>query len=76
MAAQLVCTSCGTLGKPRTVTPGSFLIEVLLWCFLIVPGLCYTLWRHSAKHKACPTCGGRAMVPTSSPMGRKLLAGV
>lgn len=74
MAIQLVCTSCGSVGKPRTVVPGSFLIEIVLWLFFLLPGLCYTVWRLSAKHKACPACGGKAMVPTGSPVGRQLLA--
>lgn len=70
---ELVCTVCGTVGKPRVVTHGSVLIEIILWVCFIVPGLIYTIWRLTARPKACRACGSTQLVPPGSPMGRKLL---
>ena len=70
----MICPDCGYQGKPKTKTKGSILIEIVLWLFLIVPGLVYSLWRHtSGRYKACPTCGGANMIPQNSPKGRKLI---
>jgi hypothetical protein len=68
------CTRCGHIGEPRRITPGSFLIEVVLWLFLLVPGLIYSLWRISARHNACRECGSRDVVPLTSPAAQKQIA--
>ena len=75
MAAEMICTSCGTQGQPMTHTPGSFLIEIVLWLFFIVPGLIYSIWRHTQRRKVCRACGAATMVPVSSPIGRRLVGG-
>lgn len=69
---QHVCTVCHTVSTPGTRTPGSLMIELVLWIF-IVPGLIYTLWRHSARGKVCRACGSTNIVPAKTPAGRKLL---
>ena len=74
MAKQLLCTVCGFQGKPKIATKGHFLIEVVLWCALIVPGLVYSLWRQGSKHPTCPECGNQNMIPISSPVAKKFLA--
>jgi hypothetical protein len=69
-----LCQSCGTIAKPRKVVPGSFLIEVLLLFFFIVPALFYTGYRLSKKYWCCPTCGSRDIIPKTSPNAVKTLA--
>lgn len=66
-----ICQDCGEVGFPQRVAPGSFLIEVVLWCFFIVPGLIYTLWRSSNRRAGCPKCKGN-MVKIRSPRGQLL----
>ena len=63
-----ICSNCGTIGKPKTIVKGTFLIEVFLWLFLIVPGIIYTIWRVSTKYKGCST----NIVPLNSPRGKEL----
>lgn len=65
------CTRCGHIGKPQRNTPGSFLIEVILWLCFLVPGIIYSLWRLSARHDVCHECGSREIVPLTSPIARK-----
>lgn len=69
-----ICTECGTAGKPKRVTRGSILIEIILWLCFLIPGLIYSVWRLTTRHDACGACGSRNMVPLSSPRGKKLAA--
>jgi hypothetical protein len=69
-----ICANCGFKGNSKTVTNGSFLIEVFLWIMLIIPGMIYSLWRMTSKYKACPKCNAPNMVPMDSPRGKKLEA--
>ncbi len=66
MAKLVVCTNCGSEGKPKRVTPGSFLIEIILWLCMLVPGLIYTIWRYNKKHDACAVCRSNSVVPADS----------
>lgn len=70
-SAQPICTVCGTRGSD-TVTPGSILVEIILWLCFLVPGLVYSIWRISARHEACPKCQSRAIIPVDTPAGREL----
>jgi len=70
---EIVCTSCGFLGEPITVTKGSFGVELALWLCFLLPGLIYSVWRISTRHKACPACGNAMIIPSASPMGRKFI---
>ena len=72
MAKSIICSSCGTQGKPRTVTKGSIFIEIILWLFMLLPGLIYSIWRLSSRHDACRACGDDNLVPLTSPVGREL----
>jgi hypothetical protein len=76
MSNEIICKSCGHYGEPGTVTKGSFAIEVILWLCFLVPGLIYSVWRVSSRADNCSMCGGTDLVPTDSPIGRKLLAEV
>jgi hypothetical protein len=72
MSKAKICSSCGTVGRAKTVTRGSLLIEIFLWLCLIVPGLLYSLWRLTSRHKACGACGAQTLIPLDSPLGRQL----
>lgn len=74
MANNFVCTACGTVAKPKRVTKGSILIEIVLWLTFIIPGLVYSIWRHTTRHNACAACGSASLIPAESPAGRKLIA--
>lgn len=81
--AKFICTQCGTPGKPKTITKGSILVELILWVmglltflfFFFIPILIpigYSMWRHLSRSKGCKQCGG-AMIKTDTPVGRNLL---
>lgn len=67
-----VCKQCGTVAEPKSDTPGSFLIEVILWLCFLVPGLIYSLWRLSRRRFVCPACGSLEIIPVDTPVGRSL----
>ena len=71
MADKMYCPRCGTVAKEKSVTRGSFLIEVFLWLLLIVPGILYSLWRLSTRQRVCPNCGAPNMIPLDSPLARQ-----
>jgi len=73
MANEMVCTNCGFKGKPKLMTKGSILIEIVLWLFFIVPGLIYSIWRHTSRFKGCPKCEAINMIPVDSPVAQRLL---
>jgi hypothetical protein len=68
------CTVCGFTGAPTKTISGSFGVELLLWCFFLLPGMIYSIWRLSSKHPMCPSCGKDAMIPASTPAGAELVA--
>ena len=70
----MVCTHCGHLGPARQVTKGSTGIELVLWLLFIVPGLIYSFWRLSTRTVGCEECGATALVPPTSPVGRRLVS--
>jgi len=72
MADSQICSACGTQGEPKTITKGSFVIELFLWLCVLLPGLLYSLWRLTSRHKACRSCGNTQLVPLNSPVGREL----
>ena len=74
MATEMVCGNCGSLGKPKKRTRGSFFIEVILWICFIVPGVVYSIWRLTTKESVCPKCGAPNMLPKDSPRAKQLLA--
>lgn len=64
--AKSVCTVCGHDGETKTVTPGSILIELVAWLCFLIPGLIYSIWRHSTRHEACASCGSRSLVNSNT----------
>jgi len=63
------CPNCGFEGTPKKMTPGSIGVEIVLWLFLIVPGLIYSVWRVSNKKNVCPNCGNENLMPLSAKQG-------
>lgn len=64
---HLYCTQCGTQGKPERSTPGSLLIEIVLWLCFLIPGIIYSLWRLNRRHDVCPACGSTSLIPPNTP---------
>lgn len=70
---QFICTTCGFVGIPKKTVKGSFLIELILWLFFLIPGIIYSIWRLTTRCDACPKCKNTTMIPIDSPMGEKLM---
>lgn len=71
-APALYCLRCGTVAQPKSTTPGSMLAELILYLFLIIPGLLYSAWRLSARRNACPACGASDLIPPDSPRAKQI----
>lgn len=69
---KVICKACGSTNVPRTRTPGSLMIEIILWLCFLIPRLIYSFWRLSKKYKVCRACGSTDIVPVDSPVGRRL----
>ena len=69
----MICTACGYVGRTKRITKGSLFTELLLYFLLILPGLMYTTWRLTSRYNGCPKCLGDTMIPTDTPIGRRLL---
>jgi|688.fasta_scaffold259650_2 hypothetical protein len=72
-ADMMVCAQCGSTGT-ESHTKGSFLIEVVLWLFMCVPGLIYSIWRLTTRGQVCRACKSDRLVPANSPTGQNLLS--
>lgn len=73
MAKEMVCTECGYVGKPKRLTKGSALIEIILYLTFIIPGIIYSIWRLSNTVNICPKCKKESMIPMDSPRGREIV---
>ena len=72
-AGMMVCAQCGCTGT-ESHTKGSFLIELVLWLFMCVPGLIYSIWRLTTRGQVCSACKSDRLVPANSPTGQNLLS--
>jgi hypothetical protein len=70
---DLYCPHCGTVGQAEFCVSGSVIVETLLWVFLLLPGIIYSIWRRSTKSWVCPKCGMTGMIPLDSPIAQKAL---
>jgi len=70
--AHVICSNCGSTAKPKTKTKGSILIELILWCMMLLPGLIYSIWRLTTRAEVCRVCEAPGLVPLNSPVGREL----
>lgn len=68
----MICKHCGTVHSGEHVLPGSGWIELILWLWLIFPGLIYSIWRRSGR-PTCTACGSRDLVPETTPVGQQLM---
>jgi hypothetical protein len=66
-----ICETCGICGWPKSFTPGSLAVELVLWILFCFPGVVYTVWRLASRRKVCPSCQGK-MIDLQSPRGRAL----
>jgi len=67
-----ICPNCRYVGEARMNGNGA--VELILWLFLLVPGLIYSLWRRTSARHGCPKCAAPNMVPLETPRGRELMA--
>lgn len=70
---RFICHVCGYVGRPKSHTRGSLLLEILLWLIFLIPGIIYSLWRLSTRQKVCPKCLTPNMIPEDTPKGQELL---
>ena len=70
MGKEKLCTTCGTVAKPKRIMKGSIYFEILLWACALLPGFLYTIWQHAAVYYACTKCGSRAVIPLDTPRAR------
>lgn len=68
-----VCTTCEQIGRATPKLRGSGAIEVVLWLFLLVPGLIYSIWRRSSPPLVCGACGAETLVSGNSPKGARIV---
>lgn len=71
---EMYCLRCGTVAKPKIVTPGYFAVELLMYCLFIIPGIAYTCSRISRRRTGCPRCGEENMIPLDSPKAVEAIA--
>lgn len=69
-----ICPNCGFSGCTKTITKGSFSVELILWLFFLLPGVIYSVWRLASRYEGCPSCGAANLVPVNSPRGKQLLS--
>ena len=74
-----ICRNCGYVGNEKSVTKGSFGLEIALWILgfltvgiFILIALPYTIWRLCSGEQVCPKCKSNAMIPLDTPMGKKI----
>ncbi len=68
----MICAHCGYIGKTERFSKGSYLLEIILWMMLFVPGTLYTTWRFFNEYHACPICRNMTMTPLDSTLGKKI----
>ncbi len=73
MKSEKICLDCGYVGTTKRYVPGNIFLEMVLWCFMILPGLFYSLWRMASAKQVCRGCGGTRFVPLQSTGGQMAL---
>lgn len=53
---HIKCPHCGYEGPGKKIVKGSFAVEVVLWLFMLLPGMLYTAWRLVTSYFGCPKC--------------------
>lgn len=62
-----ICGNCRSRIRPLLRREGSTAVEVLLWLFLLVPGVIYSIWRSSTRKPVCPICAAPHPIPLGTP---------
>ena len=71
MQGPIICGNCGSVSpEARKGTRGSLILEIVLWCSFILPGVAYTIWRRKGKPN-CPQCGNENIMPLNTPGGQE-----
>lgn len=70
---KFICKSCHYTGRPKLFVPGSAIAEIILWLFMVLPGVLYTIWRRSSTKWVCPDCGSADIFLMSSRIGKRLI---
>jgi len=73
LSAKKLCKSCGEVGKAGRYMPGSLIVELVCWLMFILPGIVYSIYRHSASKPCCKVCKSLEIIPLNSPMAKQLL---
>lgn len=71
---EMVCATCGHVGKVRIKNRGSVIVLLALFILLIIPGLFYLLYMLTGNYKECRKCGAKDVIGLDSPRGRELVA--
>lgn len=67
------CKSCGMQTNGITKAPGSVVMVVLLWLFLLPIGIIYSAIRFAKRAKVCPHCGGKDLIPVGTPEAQRIM---
>jgi ribosomal protein L37E len=71
----VVCRACGRYASvPGRRMPGNLVLEIVLWCFYLFPGIIYTIWRRqdSSAVKYCVGCNSDDLLPVISTEGQEV----
>lgn len=72
-AKKVICENCGSMGYPKLKVKGSLLTEIILWMLFLIPGIIYSIWRHSTAQNICKTCKSISIIPLDSPKGKRMM---
>jgi len=70
---KYICDKCHVATDGKRQMDGSMLMEFILWCVFIIPGIIYSMWRHTTVKKGCHECGSKELIPVNSPKAKKIL---
>lgn len=71
---EMVCATCGHVGRVKIEGRGSVLMLLVLFFFLIIPGVLYLVYMLTGGTSVCRSCGSREVIALTSPRGRELVA--
>jgi hypothetical protein len=74
MAQEQLCMQCGTVAYMKRFMKGSLLTEIFLWLCALLPGLIYSIWRHTTVYWGCPQCDSPNVIPLTSPVAQKFFS--
>lgn len=58
---KIQCLVCNQKSEVKPQRRGNTAIEVILWCFCLVPGVIYSLWRNGENVYICPICKSKSI---------------